>query len=163
MKNFNEHPVNMIPYNKRNENQRVIELSSWDFKEVINTADESCDSLLAMFLHTQLRRSEFFCDKKSPVRQGKVFKEQTLEHFDYHALFEYNWDILCNVYNNTIDVNTKVYAYVLSEEFYEIVNTCTEFLKLLTEPSIKDVDWDLLKKDLTKMNTYIKEYYKKQQ
>lgn len=163
MKNFNEHPINMIPYNKRNENERVIELSSWDFREIINISDEKYDLLLCTLLDSNLRRGEFFCDKKSPICQGKVFKEQTLEHFDYHAMIEYNWDILCNVYNDTIDVNTKVYAYSLSEKFYTIVNGCTEFLKLLTEPPINEIDRNSLKNDLFKMNTYIKEYYKKQQ
>lgn len=154
MKNFNEHPINIVPYNKRNDYERIIELSSEDLKEMINSGNEKCDHLLGAFLEMQFRRSEFFCDKESPYKGGTK-----CEHFDFHAMIEYNWGVLSKAYCDTIGTYTKVYAYSLSEEFYNVVNSCNEFLHLLTEPELKNIDFDSLKKDLLKMNEYIKKFY----
>ena len=151
-------PAHLVPFNKRNEYKNVIELSSNDFRLLVNLSDGKDDYLYCELF--QIRNIESF--DENPIKTKSGFRTG---HINYELVVEYNWSLLGEVYDDTISPLQKVYAYSLSDEFYKyFINNCKAFKRFLDEGTGKNNEilseiLDELKKDLNKSNKFIKEYY----
>lgn len=138
--------ITKIPFYERDLYDRVITLSAQDMDLIIDELSED--------------------DYKGLIYE--LLDEAYFEVFNG----EHNFDIINKFYftliNNSsnafeLDITTKIYAYVLSEEFYEEVMKTKEFFKLIDNEdfNLRMIDFKLLKEELIGLNEFVMKYHGK--
>lgn len=146
--------ITKIPFYERDLYDRVITLSAQDMDLIIDELSED--------------------DYKGLIYE--LLDEEYFEVFNYESNFNQisvrNFDLINKFYftliNNSsdyykLDITTKIYAYVLSEEFYEEVMKTKEFFKLIDNEdfNLRLIDFKILKEELIGLNEFVMKYHGK--